>query len=75
MLWLLCASRGLEMVRLAALSLLSTYTNFCFSTAPMMQARPLGSAATYCPGTMRLQPERPNVSWCTCRCQHSMSET
>ena len=28
-------------------------TIFCFSMAPTMTARPFGSAATYCPGTIR----------------------
>lgn len=40
--------------------------SFCFSTAPIMQARPLGSTARYSPGTMRRAPDLPNVSWCTC---------
>lgn len=45
MMWGLCASRGLEMVKLLEESLLRMYTNFYFSTAPIMIALPLGSAA------------------------------
>jgi len=33
---------------------------------PIMIARPFGSTARYCPGTIRRQPLFPNVSWCTC---------
>lgn len=29
---------------------------------PIITALPLGSMAKYCPGTMRLQPDFPNVS-------------
>jgi hypothetical protein len=31
--------------------------------APIMTARPLGSVARYWPGTIRLEPDRPYVSW------------
>lgn len=47
-------------------------TSFCFSTALIMIARPCGSAAKYCPGTIRRQPVLPYVSICTafnCRSQ------
>ena len=62
----LCASSGEEMVSRAAASRFSTYTIFCFSTAPTITARPFGSTARNCPGTMRRQPLLPNVSWWTC---------
>ena len=32
---------------------------------PIIIARPFGSTAKYCPGTIRRQPLLPNVSWCT----------
>jgi len=32
---------------------------------PIMIARPFGSTARYCPGTIRRQPLFPNVSWWT----------
>eukprot|EP00983_Pelagomonas_calceolata_P029316 918144-Pelagomonas_calceolata.AAC.6 len=55
----LWASSGEEMVRLAALSRFSTYTNFCFSMEAIMQARPLGSHVRNWPGTKRLHPDLP----------------
>mmetsp|Transcript_2960 Transcript_2960/g.6422 ORF Transcript_2960/g.6422 Transcript_2960/m.6422 type:complete len:211 (-) Transcript_2960:81-713(-) len=58
----LCASSGDEMVRFALASRLKMYTSFCFSAAPIMTARPLGSAARNWPGTMRRQPLLPKVS-------------
>ena len=61
----LFASSGLEMVRRAAESRFRTYTSLVFSSAPIMRARPLGSATRCCPGTMRRTPLFPNVSWCT----------
>ena len=61
--WGLKASRGLEMVSLLLESRLRMQTNFCFSTAPIMMARPLGSVARYSPGTIRRTPVLPNVSW------------
>ena len=33
--------------------------------SPIMMARPLGSQARYCPGTMRRHADLPNVSMCT----------
>eukprot|EP00512_Aurantiochytrium_limacinum_P008597 CAMPEP_0171547810 /NCGR_PEP_ID=MMETSP0960-20121227/5445_1 /TAXON_ID=87120 /ORGANISM="Aurantiochytrium limacinum, Strain ATCCMYA-1381" /LENGTH=119 /DNA_ID=CAMNT_0012096135 /DNA_START=574 /DNA_END=933 /DNA_ORIENTATION=- len=38
------------------------YTNFCFSTAATITARPLGSDATYWPATALRHPDLPNFS-------------
>lgn len=59
------ASSGEEMVSRAAVSRLRMYTSFCFSTAPIITARPRGSVATNWPGTIRRQPVLPYVSACT----------
>lgn len=32
---------------------------------PIIMALPFGSIAKYCPGTIRLHPLLPKVSWCT----------
>ena len=55
----LCASSGEEIVRRVDTSRFIMYTSFCFSTAAVMMARPLGSTARYWPGTMRRQPDLP----------------
>lgn len=41
---------------------LRMYTSLRLSIAPIMTALPFGSAARYCPGMIRLEPERPYVS-------------
>eukprot|EP00982_Pelagococcus_subviridis_P016710 31494-Pelagococcus_subviridis.AAC.27 len=53
------------MVKFALVSRFSTYTILDFSIAPIITARPFGSTARNCPGTIRRQPLFPNVSWCT----------
>lgn len=40
----LCASKGDDMVKLLSPSRLRMYTNFCFSTEPMVTARPTESS-------------------------------
>jgi len=62
MMWGLCASRGLEMVKLLEESLFRMYTNFYFSTAPIMIALSIGAEARETPGTILLTPVLPKVS-------------
>ena len=60
------------MVTLFCESRFNTYTRFCFSRAPIghtsepnsliINARPLGSTAKYCPGRPRITPTFPKVS-------------
>ena len=62
--WGLWASKGDEMVKLAAASRLRTYTNFAFSMAEITTLHPLGSMVRYWPCTIHRAPDLPNVAWC-----------
>lgn len=41
------------------------HTAIWIGNIPIITARPFGSTAIYCPGTILRQPLFPNVSWCT----------